>query len=234
MWFGIKQPSVPQPPILHDGTPLTVVDKQKYLGVTFDSRLAWSSHISKICGSMSYYLMLINSHVKYLPSTIVKMLIESLVFSQYTYALHVWGPTISKDSMSLLQRMQNRAVHMTCGLRKYDHVSQDRANLGWLPMSEFVKYRTILTMFGQHYLGEGILLQPPIDFGRKHSYRTIDVHLGLQTFFDSKKTLVSASFGIRLQCGRIHCHLIYLMTLLIFMMVCSSTYMTCLELFVLL
>ena len=74
--------------------------------------------------------------------------------------------------MSQLQCMQNRAVCMTCGLRKYDHVSQYRANLGWLPMSEFVKYRIILIMFGQHYLGEGILLQPLIDFGRKHSYRT--------------------------------------------------------------
>ena len=57
--------------------------------------------------------------------------------------------------------MKNRALCMTCGLRKYDHVSQYRANLGWLPMSEFVQYQTILTMFGQHYLGEGILLQPP-------------------------------------------------------------------------
>ena len=94
MWFSIKQPSVPQPPILHDDTPLTVVDKQKYLGVTFDSRLTWSSHISKICGSMSYYLTLINSHGKYLPSTIVKMLIESLVFSRCTYALPVWAPVI--------------------------------------------------------------------------------------------------------------------------------------------
>ena len=51
-------------------------------------------------------------------------------------------------------------------------MSQYRANLGWLPMSEFVQYQTILTMFGQNYLGEGILLQPPIDFGHKHSYGT--------------------------------------------------------------
>ena len=84
---------------------ITVVDKQKYLGVTFDSRLTWSLHISKVCGSKSYYLMLINCHVKYLPSTIVKMLIESLVFSRYTYALPVWAPVISRDSMSWLHCM---------------------------------------------------------------------------------------------------------------------------------
>ena len=92
--------------MLHDDTPLSpllVIGTQKYLRVTFDSRLNWSSHVSKICGNMSDYLMLVNSHVKCLPTAIMKMLIESLVFSQYTYALPVWRPTISKDSMSHLQ-----------------------------------------------------------------------------------------------------------------------------------
>ena len=138
MWFSIKPPSVPQPPILHGDTPLAVVDKQKYLGVTFDCRLNWSSHVSQICRNMSYCLMLISSHVKYLPNTIVKMMIESLVFSRYTYALPVWGPAISMDSMSRLQRMQNRAVRLSCGLRKFDHVSQNRTNLGWLPIYVWV------------------------------------------------------------------------------------------------
>jgi len=100
MWFSIKPPSDDLPPVVHDGIPLSCVDKQKYLSVTFDSRLNWSSHISKIYGSMSYYLTLINSHVKCLPTSIMKMLIESLVFSQYTYALPVWGPAINKDSLS--------------------------------------------------------------------------------------------------------------------------------------
>jgi len=50
----------------------------------------------------------------------------------------------------------------------------------------------------------------------------IDVHFGLQTL---ERTSVSASFTIRLQCGGIHFHIIYLMWL-IFAMVYSSTYMT--------
>ena len=129
--------------------------KQKYLGVTFNCRLNWSSrgssHSSQICRKMlKNYLMLISSHVKYLQNMIVKMLIESLVFSRYTYGLPVWGPAVSTDSMSRLQHMQNRAVHLSCSLPKYDHVSlsQQRTNLGWLAMHTFIQYQTILTMFG--------------------------------------------------------------------------------------
>ena len=44
MWFSIKPPSGPLPSVLHDATPLTVVDKQKYLGIIFDHRLNGSSH----------------------------------------------------------------------------------------------------------------------------------------------------------------------------------------------
>ena len=172
MWFSIKPPFGPLPPVLLDATPLTVVDKQKYLGIIFDHRLNWSFHVAKVCKSMSYYLSLISPHVKSLPTAIVKMLMESLVFSRYTYALPVWGPAINRDCLSHLDHLQNRAVRLTCGLRRYDHVSRCKVGLGWLPMSQFIQYRSVLAMLGQHYLGEGVSFSPPIKFGRKHSYRT--------------------------------------------------------------
>ena len=41
-------------------------------------------------------------------------------------------------------------------LRKYDHVSWCRAGLGWLPechaVSQFIQYRSVLAMLGQHTL----------------------------------------------------------------------------------
>jgi len=86
---------------------------------------------------MSYYLSLIGPHVKSLPTAIVKMLMESLVFSRYTYALPVWGPAINRDCLSRLDRLQNRAVRLTCGLRRYDHVSRCKAGLGWLSVSQY-------------------------------------------------------------------------------------------------
>ena len=39
-----------------DNIPLSVVSKQKYLGLMFDDALSWSHQVSKVCQSMSYYL----------------------------------------------------------------------------------------------------------------------------------------------------------------------------------
>ena len=172
MWFGVKRFPASLPSILLDTTPLSPVQKQKYLGVTFDTNLNWSSHVAGVCKSMSYYLTLINRHVKSLPSDIIKMLMESLVFSRYTYALPVWGPAIHQDSLSRISRLQNRAVRMTHNLRKYDHISHHRGNLRWLSISSFIRYRSLLTMFENYYLNKGVALAPPISFGIQHTYRT--------------------------------------------------------------
>jgi len=67
----VKSPSVDPPLILCERITLLSVDKQRYLGILV---------------------------FKNLPSPIMKMRIESLVFSRYIYALSVWRPAISKVS----------------------------------------------------------------------------------------------------------------------------------------
>ena len=57
MWFSTKLcDSVVFPQVLIDGISLSQVDKQKYLGVTFDSTLTWCSHVAAVCKSTDYYL----------------------------------------------------------------------------------------------------------------------------------------------------------------------------------
>ena len=87
--------------------------------------------------------MLETYHLPY----IIKMLVESLVFSRYSYVLPVWGPAVHKDSISCLTRSHNHGIHWTCDLCKYDHVSQHRAHLGLLPVESFVKYRSLIILF---------------------------------------------------------------------------------------
>ena len=171
MWFGIKRSVVSLPSITVNDIPLSSVQKQKYLGITFDTK---SYHVANVCRNMSYYLTVISPHVKSLPSHIIKMLMESLFFPRYTYALPVWGLAIHQDSLSRISRLHNRAVRMTYNLRKYDHVSFHRARLRWLPVSMFIRYRSLLTMFYNCYLSKGVALNPPILFGTQHSYETID------------------------------------------------------------
>jgi len=109
----------------------------------------------------AWLISYLNYYVKSLPSPIVKMLIEFLVSSRYTFGL---GPAISKDSLCLLNHLQNRAVHLVVDCRSMK-VSQCWARLGWL----LIDLYDVLAMFYQHYLSDGILFNPPIEFGNKHS-----------------------------------------------------------------
>jgi len=115
---------------------------------------------------MVYYLNLIKNYTKNLPSPIVKMLIESLVFSRYIYALSVWGSAISKDSLCRLNQFQDRAVCLACGsMTMCLNVGQDLSGFQLISLCD-------AKVFWQHYLGGGILFDLLIKFGNKHSYRT--------------------------------------------------------------
>ena len=98
---------------------------------------------------------------------------ESLILSRFDYALPVWGPPLQQCQVSCLQHLQNRAVRVTKSLRKYNHVSVHRNNLNWLPISHQIKLRSISAMF-RYYCqgGRCLLLDPPIQYGRQHLYRT--------------------------------------------------------------
>ena len=75
------------PPILLERTPLVNVSKQKYLGITINSNLTWACHVTNVCKKMPYYLYLISCHREVLPSNIITMLIDSLVFSHFVHGL---------------------------------------------------------------------------------------------------------------------------------------------------
>ena len=66
-----------------------------------------------------------------MPNDVLKLLIDSLVLSRLTYALPVWGSTISKQCLTHLQRQHNWAVRIVKNLRKFDHC---RTEFGWLPV----------------------------------------------------------------------------------------------------
>ena len=60
MWFKTSNRSTKftHPPISVGGVVLQVTEKQKYLGLIFDSTMSWTHHVANVCRKMLYYLLL--------------------------------------------------------------------------------------------------------------------------------------------------------------------------------
>ena len=78
-------------------------------------------------------------------------------------------------------------------------------------MSQFIQYRSVLAMLGQHYLGEGVAFNPPVTFGCKHSCGTRRPPWFADIFRFKKKLLVYVLSNSRLLHGRIFYRLVNFM-----------------------
>ena len=105
--------------------------------------------MSEVCHKCSYYLYLIGCSHKHLPVSLLKLLMESLISSRIMCALPVWGPPLLNHQVGCLQRIQNREVRVVFSLKKYDHVSVPREQLGWPNISEEIEIRS-LAAFHRH------------------------------------------------------------------------------------
>ena len=130
MWFQPCALSNTLPPeVKIDDVPLSTVASQKYLGITFDNKLDWSTHVAAICKTMSFFLFWINSHRKTLPTEVIKMLVDAISPDLCFTSL---GSFVVSVNTQGLQRLHNWGVSITASLHKFDHVSEHRANFNWL------------------------------------------------------------------------------------------------------
>ena len=138
MWFRApSQRVIPSPPgIFVSGIHLAVVCKQKYLGLIFDDTLSWSC-----LQGVPINVIVSNKQRLVFKTSLLKFLIESLVFSRLVYCLPVWGPPLTVTSINRLKCLQHRAVQLCLGLRRCDHITHQFHSLQWLPLCSEIQYR---------------------------------------------------------------------------------------------
>ena len=112
---------------------ITSFKSAKNLGVKMDCNLTYHEHITQVTSKCIGSLCQIN-RVKYLfdRCTLITI-IDSLVFSKLLYCSSVWANT-TKKNMELLQTVQNFAVRIVSGTKKFDHVTPILKQLQWLPI----------------------------------------------------------------------------------------------------
>ena len=115
-----------------EGKPLKHSENIKILGVHFDCHLNCEKHVSTVAQKCNGSIVTIRK--LNLPSETTKKLFQTLVFPLIT-----WAPK-TKAVRHRIEKVLNFAVR---GLRKFDHVSEARSDLGWLTFAAMIDLRDV-------------------------------------------------------------------------------------------
>ena len=114
----------------------------KNLGVFFDKHFTWDSHVSFIV-KKCYGILIGLAHVRHsIPRELLPLLVNSLVVSHVRYCLAVYGNG-SQKNMQRLDKILNFALRVISGKRKYDHISEVRAEIGWPTAQQLYRQQSL-------------------------------------------------------------------------------------------
>ncbi|CAH2240556.1 jg21030 [Pararge aegeria aegeria] len=121
------------PPVVYNGVTIPYCDTVKDLGLHLDKQLSWSVHVNVLSRRMFATIRSLRRLRSVLPIPTKVMLAHSLILSILDYADTSYL-NLTEDQLNKLERLQNLAIRFIFGLRKYDHVSEFRLKLKWLPI----------------------------------------------------------------------------------------------------
>ena len=90
-------------------TSITSADTVELLGITIDSKLTFSSHISSLCHRASLKIRSLNRISPYLQQNQLKLLFNSFILSTFNYAPIIWM-FCSKSSCKKVDSIHKRAL----------------------------------------------------------------------------------------------------------------------------
>ena len=97
-----------------DGEKLKLVPSFKYLGMTLDSTLNFSSHIAQVIKTVCYKMTLLARLKKYLNNETALLIYKSMLLPYFDYADVIFCKANTKD-LDKLQKLQNKCLRICMG-----------------------------------------------------------------------------------------------------------------------
>lgn len=119
------------PPIIVDGTPLPYVREARNLGVVMSCDLSWNKHIATISRKINFTLHKLKYHKNAMSSELRTTLVSTLIFPIIDYCSLVYND-VSAELNIKLQRLINSSIRFIFNLRRDEHITAYRRQLGWL------------------------------------------------------------------------------------------------------
>lgn len=130
-----------------NGTPLSMVEQQKYLGITLTSNLNWETHITNITTTALRKLFYLKRRLKIAPTNIKLLAYKTFVRPILEYANTIWFPYTATNIAKLeaVQRKAARFIHSK--YRSTDSPSRLLASSGLNTLSTRAKQGRLKFLF---------------------------------------------------------------------------------------
>ena len=124
------------------GETLQPVTTARNLGVIFDSRLSFESHVDGVVAKC-FGILIGLMHAKHMiPAQVLPTIVDALVMSHVRYCSQVFA-CANKTVLKKLQKVQNFAARVISGRRRYQHVSDVIESLEWIPVTAMIDFNDI-------------------------------------------------------------------------------------------
>ena len=130
---------------LYEG-PIPLSRSTKNLGLIIDSTFTWNEHIKKIVKTVNFILYRLRYFRHLTNPPLRKHLIMSLVFPHLDYCIAAIGE-LSQGQYGIIQKLLNSCVRYVFDIKRRDHVTPYRLNLGWLSASNRNKYSSLTQLY---------------------------------------------------------------------------------------
>ena len=127
---------------------ISKTDSVKYLGVTIDSKLAWSDHYNKISAKANSTLAFLRRNTYACPKPVKETCYNAFVRPTVEYSSCVWDPH-QQNNIQQLEKIQKRAARYVTGNHALieGNTAINMTTLGWVPLEERRARSKLLLLF---------------------------------------------------------------------------------------
>ncbi|CAB0041140.1 unnamed protein product [Trichogramma brassicae] len=142
--FFVNALKTATPPLFVQGAQLQLNQELTTLGLKLTPTLSWGPQVNRVCASVHYTLYTLRYYRHALSRTLLKRLVESMVFATFDYGSLVFYD-LNKGQSLQLHRLHNACVRFVYGVIPHRaHVTPYRLALGWLSAQRRRDYNIIV------------------------------------------------------------------------------------------
>lgn len=128
------------------GVNVSIADKARNLGITFDSLLSFEQRSKQLSSSCFFQLRQLWSIRNCLSDTSSEILVHAFVSSRLDYCNSLFL-SCSKSVLDRLQKIQNAAARLILRAKRSDSASPMLQQLHWLKIPERIEFKSCLTTY---------------------------------------------------------------------------------------